>query len=86
MYILNQDLSYLDRKDASDCSLGDSNQMDEQTEFSASEKISLNGDTQKMARNICFPFRVGDDKLKGRYDYVCISSTCFRYIQIIRYK
>ena len=66
MYILNQDLSYLDRKDASDCSFGDSNQMEEQTEFSASEKISLNGDTQKMARNVCFPFRVGDDKLKGR--------------------
>ena len=66
MYILNQDLSYLDRKDASDCSFEDSNQMEEQTEFSASEKISLNGDTQKMARNVCFPFRVGDDKLKGR--------------------
>ena len=66
MYILNQDFSYIDRKDASDCSFEDSNQMEEQTEFSASEKISLNGDTQKMARNVCFPFRVGDDKLKGR--------------------
>ena len=56
----------MDRKVASDCSFEDSNQMEEQTEFSASEKISLNGDTQKMARNVCFPFRVGDDKLKGR--------------------
>ena len=73
-HFINQNLKrqdfYIYRKDAEDCSFDNNSQIEEPNEFTASEKISFNGDMTKISKKACFPFRVGDDKVKGRYDKV----------------
>ena len=53
-----------DREDATDCILDDKN-FEQPTEFNGVDEIS-NKVGATMLENACFPFRVGDDKLKGR--------------------
>ena len=65
LFILIEQLFRIDRKDASDCISVDKSCIEEPTAFSATDEISNNGVTDNI-NNICLPFRVGDDKLKGR--------------------
>ena len=56
---------YIDSEDAADCIMDDKNCIEHPTEFNGAEEISNRVEKTKR-ENSCFPFRVGDDKLKGR--------------------